>query len=189
MTVSALYVDVERGPYPELLGSEACWGIGRDAKRFSGTNPVVAHPPCGPWGRLSQFCSSQDPTAALVAVGQVLRLGGVLEHPEHSQLWSRCGLPKPWGTEGQVPLIAPRVWTLIVDQCRWGHPARKRTWLLMVGIRPQQLPPIPKWQNPTRSLGKGRGIRSLPELPKSKRHLTPASLAAWLVACAERSQK
>lgn len=48
MTVQALFIDPE-GIYPKLLGPENCWDEARDARKYPGTDPVVAHPPCGLW--------------------------------------------------------------------------------------------------------------------------------------------
>lgn len=193
--VAALYVDVERGPYARLPGVEA-WGEVEDATEYAGPHPVVAHPYCGPWGQLSHLCTLQDPQHALFAVDQVLRFGGVLEHPAASRLWSEFGLPKPHKT---VPRRAPRVWALEVQQCRWGHPAEKRTWLLFVGVRPGDLPPIPPWQEPCavidtnrrhkrRGLGKETGEARFTHVPKSQRHLTPPAFAEWLVAAARATR-
>jgi hypothetical protein len=49
--VAALYID-PRGPYPKLLGTDMCWDAKRDARTYEGPWPIVAHPACGPWGRL-----------------------------------------------------------------------------------------------------------------------------------------
>ena len=105
MDVAALYVDVEAGPYAGMAGVDA-WGVERDAKLYRGPHPVVAHPPCGPWGKLAWNCTKQDPLCGPVAVAQTLQYGGVLEHPEGSTLWRHCGLPKPFRA---LPTFAPRV--------------------------------------------------------------------------------
>ena len=178
--VQALYVDVERGPYPNLLGAENCWGKERDARRYCGPDPVVAHPACGPWGRLAHLCTKQDPDDALAAVAQVRRFGGVLEHPAGSRLWDECELPSPFLTCPGIPLWE---WSLAVDQCDWGHPARKRTWLLFVGIpgyrvarlgRPPVGSGVPTHVIDTNSKHKNQGTG----------HLTPPRFAEWLIACA-----
>lgn len=71
---------------------------------------------------------------------------------------------------------------MVVDQCRWGHPARKRTLLYIVG--PKGYPPIPPWREPTRyATGSSRGHKGLPE---GQRHLTPLAFARWLVELARR---
>ena len=46
-TVAALYVEAN-GPYAGLEGVD-CWPESRDARRYAGPNPVVAHPPCNRW--------------------------------------------------------------------------------------------------------------------------------------------
>lgn len=126
-TVAALYID-PRGPYPKLPGVD-CWDAARDARLYDGLHPVVAHPPCGPWGRLA-FCSRETTAdCGPRAVAQVRAYGGVLEHPAHSRLWQACGLPKP----GERPDCYGGC-TIEVAQVEWGHVARKRTWLYLVGL-------------------------------------------------------
>jgi len=197
MTVAALYVDIERGPYASMLGVD-CWGVERNAKEYTGPHPVVAHPPCGPWGQLAHLCNKQDPACGPMAVEQVYRYGGVLEHPAGSRLWQVMSLPKP----GEF--TRDGLWTLEVDQCRWGHPCRKRTWLLFSGISRYALGALPVHQEPThvidtssaekrRRKAIGAPVRHLPKsrrhLPKSRRHLTPPVFALWLVALARTAQR
>lgn len=138
--VSVLYVD-PRGPYPGLVRD--WYDEARDAKTFAGDGPVVAHPPCGPWGPLRHLNEKQDPSCGPHAVEVIRRNGGVLEHPKGSKLWEHCGLPKP----GELP----DAWggmTFEVAQCDWGHVARKRTWLYVVGAK-HPLPMNPPHREPT----------------------------------------
>jgi hypothetical protein len=190
VTVAALYVDTERGPYATMQGVD-CWGQAvrdgsqaslfappdRDARAYDGPYPVVAHPPCGPWGRF--WWNYQGGKGAKEcgprAVEQVRAWGGVLEHPSESGLWKHCALPLPgddadeWGGT-----------TLEIQQCDWGHMARKRTWLYTVGLGPH--PPLPPPREPTHVMVRLlRNGNDWPEVPKRLRHLTPPSLATWLV--------
>lgn len=57
--IAALYIDAARGPYTNMPGIDA-WGIERDATLYPGPHPVIAHPPCGPWGRFRWRCND-DP--------------------------------------------------------------------------------------------------------------------------------
>ena len=142
--VAALYID-PRGPYPQLLGPELCWDEKRDARNYAGPWPVVAHPPCGPWGALKHLYRGNEHDCGPRAVEQVRAFGGVLEHPKRSDLWDHCGLPLPIKRETcgtvtnpchfwSVQLDEYDGWSVEVDQCAWGHVARKPTWLYFVGV-------------------------------------------------------
>lgn len=181
----ALYVDTESGPYPALLGADRCWGVDRDGKRYDGPHPVVAHPPCKSWGKFAwrvREVSRRAHDCGPRAVAQVRAFGGVLEHPVGSGLWKHCALPKPgagrdaWGG-----------FTVEVNQCDWGHPARKPTLLYIVGLEgPEALPPMPAPGTPTHCIVRRRNnAHSLPELPKKLRHITPPAFAAFLAAIAK----
>jgi hypothetical protein len=127
--VVALFVE-PRGAYFDLATRGLCdpWPADRDARAYAGPRPVVAHPPCGPWSKLRGLCTVQDPSCAPSAVDSVRRFGGVLEHPAESRLWSAgLGLPRP----GE-PADGFGGWTVEVDQARFGHASRKRTWLYLV---------------------------------------------------------
>ena len=187
LQVAALYVDTENGPYADIAGVD-CWNQQRDARLFSGGMPVVAHPPCGAWGRLRhcvQFTpqTKHDKRLAPIAVEQVKAHGGVLEHPQHSDLWRYCNLPRPYK---QIPSEfipchnEPLVWSLQINQCDFGHKSQKPTWLLFAGIRPKDLPPLPSDDRKTHCPVPFEKIRH------SDRHLTPKRLAEWLVAAARK---
>lgn len=135
VSVAALYVD-PKGPYPKLLGPAFCWDEKRDARTYQGRLRVIAHPPCGPWGRLHHLCH-QDRELAIRAVAQVRAWGGILEHPADSKLWPFCNLPRPGETQDR--------WggrTFEVRQVEWGHACEKRTWLYCVRCQPEA-PPFP----------------------------------------------
>lgn len=195
--IAALYVDVKRGPYPAIPGVD-CWGVERDATKYAGPWPVIAHPPCGHWGRYSHKCFDDGHTGP-IAVNQVRRFGGVLENPKDSKLWKRCGMPKP----GELPDEFGG-YSILVFQRDWGHPADKPTWLYIVGAPSANLPTFPKpqpernaWMDSRRVLkakradpGRKRGVRGIAErLSKTQRHLTPPAFAAWLVEVARRCSR
>lgn len=185
-TVAALYVDMRRGPYPSMTSVD-CWDVSRDAKLYEGPHPVVAHPPCGPWSKLSHLCTKQDPECGVRAVEQVLEFGGVLEHPAHSKLWSHMNLPRP----GEFHV--PHVFTLEVDQCRWGHQARKHTWLLCSRVDRSRIGALPLWREPTHVIDSSKASKRAgtdvgKHIPKSRRHLTPPEFAQFLVRLARSVQ-
>jgi hypothetical protein len=185
--VVALYVDA-RGPYPGIV--QEWYGTERNAKTYAGPYPVVAHPPCGPWGPMRHLSSGvgaeQDATCGPHAVEMVRRWGGVLEHPKGSKLFAYCGMPHPddptdeWGG-----------YTIEVQQVDWGHPARKRTWLYIVGVELQYVPMFPPRREPTHwasgSRGRSKGKQGSPVPPGIKvcsaqqRRRTPTDFARWLV--------
>lgn len=133
MNVVALYVD-PRGPYPSRVES---WDATRDARLYAGPRPVVAHPPCGPWGKLRHQYEGGEHDCGPRAVEQVRTFGGVLEHPAQSMLWDVVGLPKPLVQPAGMAyshVDAHGGFSIAVDQVDWGHVARKRTWLYIVGV-------------------------------------------------------
>lgn len=181
--VAALYVD-PRGPYPKLLGPDMCWDEARDARTYAGPWPVVAHPPCGPWGRLKFLCTKQDKTAGPHAVDVVRRWGGALEHPEHSGLWRACALPRP----GELP----DAWggrTFAVRQVAWGHACEKPTWLYVVGVDAATVASgLRTGGVATHRVTNGsRGNISLPRVRNP--HLTPPAFAEWLISLAAQARR
>lgn len=163
--VAALYVD-EAGPYMDHPDVDA-WPASRDARLYAGPWPVIAHPPCGPWGKLKAFCTKQDASLGPLAVDQVRRWGGILEHPVGSSLWWHCRLPPPGGLPD-----AWGGWTLRAEQCRWGHRAEKDTLFYMVGVDPHDVI-VPALQ--------GRRGRVVEHMGKPERRLTPPALVEWLI--------
>lgn len=80
-------------------------------------------------GSLKHLYQGSEHDCGPIAVQQVRRFGGVLEHPAKSKLWDHCGLPKPGDATDPYGCR-----TYEVCQCDWGHVARKRTWLYVVGV-------------------------------------------------------
>lgn len=183
--VAVLYVD-PKGPYPELVVE--WFDLARDAKSYALELPVVVHPPCGPWGRLRHLCTKQDETAGPHAVDVVRQVGGVLEHPCDSRLFRHCGMPHP----GELP----DAWggmTFEVCQVDWGHVARKRTWLYVVGLR-GPVPPAPPKREPTHwvsggGTGRGRTPPGIKVCSAQQRRRTPKDFACWLVELASRCER
>ena len=129
MTVAALYID-PLGPYPKMADVD-CWDATRDARLYDGPWPVVAHPPCGPWSELRHLYRGNEHDCADFALRAVRRFGGVMEHPLRSTYWRRSGIVEPGDCRD-----AAGGWTLDVNQCDWGHVARKPTRLYFVGVAP-----------------------------------------------------
>lgn len=146
-SVAVLYCDPS-GVYSEIPGLDL-WGVDRDARRYSGPWPVVAHPPCQRWGRYaSRYGAVGDDggcwDSALAAVD---RWGGVLEHPEGSVAFTR-DISKISRYSGWVRARAG--WACYVEQHWYGHRGIKPTWLYCVGYKPEPLEhgPCVVWMEP-----------------------------------------
>lgn len=173
------------------------WDVDRDARNFCGSGPVVAHPPCRSWGRLRKLANPLpgERELALFAVEQVRRCGGVLEHPNGSQLWSVAGLPSP----GEVDKFGG--WTFVVSQRWFGHRADKLTWLYIVGCLSGDLPSVGfalgEASHICGSSGRRRDGSRLhkgdagwrPEISKAEREGTPFPFACWLLDVARRCRR
>lgn len=183
--VAALYID-PNGPYPELLGSSLCWDAKRDARGYTGPWSVVAHPPCGPYSHLKQLYQGSENDCAIIAVAQVRAYGGVLEHPAHSTLWKKIALPRPGELADSFGGF-----TLQVEQCSWGHVARKKTWLYVVGahrdfvlsgVRTGGEPT--HWASGSRNAPRGPVPPGIKVCSAEQRRKTPVPFAEWLIEIA-----
>lgn len=111
--IAALYID-RRGPYWNRPDIDA-WDVERDARKYDGPWPVVAHPPCERWGRYWSGGPSARERRKLgddggcfeAALAAVRKWGGVLEHPEASHAFQIFNLPVPPKTGGWINLIGP----------------------------------------------------------------------------------
>ncbi len=184
-TVAALYVD-PHGPYPGMPGVDA-WDISRDATQYDGPHPVVAHPPCGPWGLLAHLYEGDEQDLALRAVRQVRQFGGVLEHPAHSRLWAAACLPAP----GDSLSVDPNGYAIEVVQSDWGHVARKRTWLYLVDVPRSALESPPfrgraptHWASGSRNAPRGPVPSGIKVCSAQQRRRTPLAFAEYLVRLA-----
>lgn len=183
--VVALYVD-RLGPYPKLV--KEWYDETRDARTYSGPWPVVAHPPCGPWGNFKHMCTKQNPYLAILAVDQVRRWGGVLEHPKGSTLFGSFA-PKPGD--------APDRWggrTYDVQQVSWGHCCVKPTRLYIVGVPPIIVcAGIRTGGKPTHRMTNGpRGVSARGDLLRAsstQRSRTPPAFAEWLIDLAAQARR
>ncbi len=162
--------------YKKIPGCDV-WDEDRDARKWLGGCPIIAHPPCAQWSRLRHFShkDEEQKRLALWAVDQVRTYGGVLEHPYKSTLWNAAKLPLPGHRD---PF---RGYTLSMPQFWFGHPADKATWFYIVGCEPSALPPIPF------RLGEAEFVvtyshrcRRRPEMEHKQRDATPEALAFWL---------
>lgn len=139
-TVAALYVETN-GCYWNLPGVDP-WDETRDARRYDGPHPVVAHPPCQRWGRFwhgstrkpHQYQLGADGGCFEAALAAVTAWGGVLEHPADSRAWAKFALPVPARGLGWTPNSLWPGRSCYVEQGHYGHESRKPTWLYAVGI-------------------------------------------------------
>jgi hypothetical protein len=206
ITVAALYVRPD-GPYANRPDVDL-WDEARDARLYDGPHPVAAHPPCERWGNL--WWSAQitragrrpdapglgdDGGCFKSALANVRRWGGVIEHPEGSRAWEHFGLPRPEHGAGWVRSLFDAGWACSVDQGRYGHKARKRSWLYYVG---DATPPELDWAaaRPTAWVCCGPGgatvselrAKGLERLTKTEAQTTPVPFAELLLSIARGAQ-
>lgn len=136
--IAALFVQ-RGGPYWDLAGVEP-WDQDRDARKYAGPWPVVAHPPCARWCRLAGLVEArwghkrgEDGGCFASALSSVRTWGGVLEHPAYSDAWPAFDLPRPPSHGAWVRGICGG-WACRVEQGRYGHVAKKATWLYAHGV-------------------------------------------------------
>lgn len=179
--ISALYV--RKDSVYKALGID-CWDIERDARLWPGGNPIIAHPPCRSWGKLSGFAKPREgeKELAIKSVELIREWGGILEHPAASRLWPLLNLPLP-GCYDEYGGFS-----ICIDQFWFGHKAQKKTLLYICGCDLDDLPPIPlrfdAIEYVTGSAKKNRnGNRphNKKEVSKAEREQTPIELAKWMI--------
>lgn len=192
--IAALYVEAN-GIYSGLPDVEL-WDEARDARTYAGPHPVVAHPPCTRWCRLAGLVEArwghkkgEDGGTFAAALAAVRRFGGVLEHPAYSDAWAAFGLPKPrqggWFGTDRIGYVTQ------VDQSRYGHAARKATWLYAFGV--DELPRL-RW-----GTEKGKALVSAcmnhtdpidtrPRIMKKEASATPTEFRDELILIARKAE-
>lgn len=196
--IAALFV-VKDGPYFGLPGVDP-WDISRDARKYAGPYPVVAHPPCERWGRYWSGGPSakvrrelgDDDGCFAAALQAVRKWGGVLEHPEASHAFKKFGLPIPKFLGGWTAKDAWGGASCCVAQGHYGHRAQKMTWLYAVNT------PLPEltWGRKPGGVRLDLGFHSAEErrratrtgvcqrLSKRQRTLTPELFRNLLISIA-----
>lgn len=186
--VAALFV-LPRGCYSNLPFVDP-WPEERDATKYNGPHPVVAHPPCARWSRLAGlvehvygYKAGDDGGTFLSALRSVCKWGGVLEHPAESAAWPAHDLPRP--VHGAWVRTFCGGWVTQVAQSTYGHRAIKMTWLYYVG---KTAPPALDW-----SIGKhtarvselqNRGGRTVERMGRRERLATPIRFRDLLLGMA-----
>lgn len=159
------------------------WDKKRDARKYTGPYPVVAHPPCNLWTRFAHINYARwggehnkpgnDGGCFSFALHCVRKFGGVLEHPAFSDAWKAYGLKRPHAQNWTQ--CSENEWVCEVWQSAYGHKARKRTWLLYCG---SQAPHDLRWERKsgTHQIGfhdqRGKA-RNKPTLSKKESNATP----------------
>lgn len=196
--VAAIFVQHD-GCYAGEPGIDP-WPESRDARRYRGPLPVVAHPPCQLWGAMAAVNFARwggehnrpgnDGGCFASALASVNQFGGVLEHPAKTRAWAAHGLDKPagsgWSSSGDG-------WVCEVWQSAYGHRANKATWLYYRGdAQPFAL----RWDRPTGTHQIGfhdqRGkAANKPTLGRKEANATPLAFRDELIRLAilSRSQE
>lgn len=193
--IACLFVE-PNGVYSTMPNTDL-WGLDRDARKYAGSYPVVAHPPCQLWGNFAPINYKRwggdhnkpgnDGGCFVAALRCVQTCGGVLEHPYKSKAFTAHGIQEPNGIgwckyDGYYVC---EVW-----QSAYGHKARKRTWLYYCGPKPFDL----RWDRPigTHQIGGAdqRGKhRNKPTVSKKEALSTPQLFAGELLKLAALSNR
>ena len=181
MIVAALFVQPD-GCYAFDDRFDA-WPESRDARKYDGALPVIAHPPCQRWGALAAVNFKRyggehnrpgnDGGCFSSALNSVRKNGCVLEHPKNSKAFSAYGIKKPSGIGWNF--LECGGYVCEVWQSAYGHRANKATWLYYYGKnKPKEL----LWIRPkgTHQVGfqdhRGKE-RNKPTLSKREANATP----------------
>lgn len=186
--IAALFV-AKNGVYTDVAGVDA-WHVERDATKYRGDCPVIAHPPCARWCQLAWLVQARygykvgdDGGLFKFALETVRRVGGILEHPAHSLAWSTFFLPKPPKT-GWSDVDTQGGRSCLVYQQHYGHRARKATWLYAILRKYPEL----RWGKPAQeptcyaSTLRNKSKTDRKNMSKKERSATPVEFRDALIA-------
>ena len=176
MTYVALFVR-DDSAYKNREGWDA-YDAARDALSYSGLFPVVCHPPCRAWGRLSHMAHNVregEAELALWSIDKIRQNGGILEHPAGSRLFGKY-----------IPDVGEKDeyggFTILIDQYDFGHVAHKKTKLYICGIKQQELPSLPPKDDTIHYCEKGKrrsicgNVKGTTRCTQYQREYTPEKL-------------
>lgn len=171
---------VAKNSYYHLLPNLDLFDLRRNALSTVSNAPAIYHPPCRSWGRLRQFAKtpSGEHWLAVWSVLRIWRYGGVLEHPAGSKLWSFMNLARPgqrYDSHGGFSVSLNQSW--------FGYPAKKNTWLYVVGCEISDLPEMPLCFNAiTKTVSGSKNRNVLKELSHSERSRTTLQFNEYLIS-------
>ena len=170
----------------------------RDATKYDGEHPVVCHPPCRLWGRLSHLaCRNPEITdeqkqaeknLAIWSAMKIRQVGGILEHPSSSKIWE------------VLPDVgdSPDIWggfTIEIDQYDFGHVAHKKTKLYICGMDAEEIPELPAPDHSIHLCEKGKkrsicgNVEGTTRCTQYQREYTPERLIDWIEEALETISK
>ena len=152
----------------ETIPGVDCYDVKRNARSFTDNRPVICHPPCRGWSAFMAHFANPIPgekDLAYFCAEQVMRNGGVIEHPKHSRFV-------------KLFMDDPK-WKIITIHQEWfGYPIQKATWLLMPSH--YEIPELPFSLQAPKMPGEQKRI--FENMSHRQRHLTSYSLALWLIS-------
>ena len=162
-----------------------CWDsydYKRNALTYTGSQPVVCHPPCRTWGKLSHMATKarkDESNLALWSIKKIRNVGGILEHPDGSRLFKNH-LP-------DVNTFTDEYggFTILIDQYDFGHVAHKMTKLYICGLKYSQLPKLPEKDHSLHYCDKGKlrsicgNVKGTTRCTQYQREYTPDNLILY----------
>ena len=192
--IAALYVD-ENGVYSDDESIDV-WHRCRDARKYAGPFPVVAHPPCNLWGKMAIVNYTRwggdhnkpgnDAGAFKAAFNAVNKYGGVLEHPAGSGAFFKYVRAIPSGQQWQKTIFGG--WVCECYQSDYGHLADKKTWLYYCGdVAPP--PVLPHKIKGVYQIGHDSNYQGKPVLRGRAASATPEPFRQYLISLATCARK
>jgi len=145
-----------------------CYDEKRNALNYTGSEPVICHPPCRTFSRLRGLSQApiEEKQLAYWSIDLVRKNGGIVEHPHDSQLWKDKDVVKPGYTDQYGGF------TICIDQSWFGYYTPKKTLLYIVGIKSKEIPDY--------DFNRDINFRKFQNLTKKQRSETTPELCIWL---------